>query len=337
MRASKFFFIPVFFSLSILIFAEAEITLTFGGDIMSHSVNLLPGDFRTPYIGIRGLLESDDLSFANLEFTIDDMEPMRGYPRFNVHREYVEAAIDSGIEVFSLANNHVNDLGVSGIFQTLRAVRDLKTEYGERVHFSGLRGNVRRGFRVESINIKGFEVGFIAVTQFLNRLEESPYVFKADYERKAERKALLEFVRRTSGGYDIFILSYHGGVEYSRVPDPKKVAFFHEAVEAGADVVYSHHPHVNQGYEIVRRRGLRKLIIFSAGNLLSGMTGNGGRYDGALFRVVFSVGHRLGGSATLESLRVIPVASRKRRDGLVVVTLTEDAGKIKEYHEVEGK
>jgi hypothetical protein len=65
---------------------EADtLELSFVGDIMAHRVNFETTPLSRIYAGVAPLLQSDDASFANLEFTVDPERPYSTYPRFNVH------------------------------------------------------------------------------------------------------------------------------------------------------------------------------------------------------------------------------------------------------------
>ncbi len=300
--------------------SSRKIVLDFAGDIMAHVKNLVIPDYETPYREIAPLLKNDDLSFANLEFVIDETTPVLGYPRFNVHREYVEAAIDSGFDVFSVANNHIYDLGLAGVFQTLKSIMELKKEYNERVYFSGIRGNTLRDFRPVAIDVRGVRVGFVAVTQFLNRLEKSPYVFVIDYCKKSDREKLLRYVEKWSKKFEVFILSYHGGREYSLKPDKLKVKFFHELIERGVDIVYSHHPHVLQRFKLVRRNGYAKLVLYSTGNLLSAMVYRRDyTSNSAIFRVYCRVDTK--SRCSVERVERIPVTNFRDKDKGIVIKM----------------
>jgi len=90
---------------------DTILQLTFAGDIMIHTANYLTADYPAIYRSIAPLLRKDDLSFANLEFPVDPSRPFSSYPRFNGSPEYLRAAVEAGIDVFSLANNHAFDQG----------------------------------------------------------------------------------------------------------------------------------------------------------------------------------------------------------------------------------
>ncbi len=228
------------------LYGENTLKLTFAGDIMAHVINLIVPDYSVIYKNIGDVLSDDDLSFANLEFTIDESKRVSGYPRFNVHRDYIKAAVESGFQVFSVANNHIYDYGINGIFQTIRSIEFLKRLYNGKIYFSGIRGNLQKKFAPEVINVKKHRIYFIAVSQFLNRFKKSPYVFLADYRNKEAVTELLKYIRKIRGKADLLILSYHGGKEYHLRPEREKISFFHRLIESGADIVYSHHPHVLQ-------------------------------------------------------------------------------------------
>ncbi len=78
---------------------------------MTHPALAGMTDYSQIYRGVADVLRGSDLSFANLEFPVDSTRPSTGYPLFNAHQDYVQAAADAGINVFSMANNHAFDGG----------------------------------------------------------------------------------------------------------------------------------------------------------------------------------------------------------------------------------
>ena len=92
-----------------------SIELTFAGDIMAHTENWSMSDYSRIYQDVSSLLRNDDLTFANFETPVSNSLPLSTYPRFNVHSSYLDAAVEAGFDVFSLANNHSNDQGLAGV------------------------------------------------------------------------------------------------------------------------------------------------------------------------------------------------------------------------------
>ena len=78
---------------------------------------------------------------------------------------------------------------------------------------------------------------------------------------------LLEDVRRAKAAADCVVVSLHWGSEFIERPAPDEIAIAHRIVDAGADLIIGHHPHVLRGIE---RRG-RATIVYSLGNFVCDM------------------------------------------------------------------
>lgn len=248
-----------------------ELSLTFLGDIMAHTVNFSMADYGRIYDDVRDALGADDLTFANLETPVVSSRPYASYPRFNVHPEYARAAADAGVDVFSVANNHVTDWGAGGVAETRSALALLAASHG--LASNGTRQQGEEELAVTELRAGGRRIGFVAVTQMVNVHEGRELVQLVDYRDTAAAAAFAEWVSLRALGFDLFIVSYHGGREYALEPDPAKAAFFERLARAGADVVWSHHPHVVQPWRFIERaNGSPALILHSTGNFISGQT-----------------------------------------------------------------
>ncbi|HKJ85234.1 MAG TPA: CapA family protein [Spirochaetia bacterium] len=244
--------------------SRPPLVLSFVGDIMHHEINAAMPDFDRLYDSVRALLQIDDLSFANVEFPVDPAREPSGYPIFNGSVDYLEAAIRAGFDVLSLANNHSFDLGAGGVATTKAVVDDLARRGG--IHASGLRSEPWAPIEVTAIDHRTWRIGFVAVTSFSNVAGSSPYINLINYFDRDVRRDFLASVRQWSEEYDLLILSVHAGDEYVSTPVTHKSRFLRELSDAGAHIVWSHHPHVLQPWE--QRDG--RVIIFSAGNFVSG-------------------------------------------------------------------
>lgn len=248
-----------------------ELLLTFLGDIMAHAVNSSMADYARIYEDVRDELHADDLTFANLETPVVASRPYASYPRFNVHPEYARAAADAGVDVFSVANNHVTDWGAGGVAETRSALALLAASHG--VASNGTRRDPSEELEISELRAGGRRIGFVAVTQMLNVPEGRELVQLVDYRDPAAADAFAQWISLRALGFDLFIVSYHGGWEYALEPDPAKAAFFERLARAGADVVWSHHPHVVQPWRYIERAdGSSALILHSTGNFISGQT-----------------------------------------------------------------
>jgi poly-gamma-glutamate synthesis protein (capsule biosynthesis protein) len=246
------------------------LSLSFLGDIMAHDVNYSRAPYNFIWEGVAEVLQTDDLSFGNLEFPIDPRLPMSNYPRFNVHPSYVDAAIEAGVDIFSLANNHTTDQGADSVRQTSKVMEKFQAEKG--IRFSGIRTNQFDGFIVEEIEYGGWKIGFLAVTAFVNLAKGKELVYLVNYRNDNVKQDLLDMVRNHSSRYDLFILSFHDGIEYALEPHKDKAEFLRELARNGADIIWAHHPHVLQPWEALEHDGKTSLILMSNGNFISGQT-----------------------------------------------------------------
>lgn len=266
---------PPAITLGDIVAETPRLRMTFSGDLMAHNVNFNMDDYSMIYEDVVDILQSDDLSFTNLEFSIDPLSPYATWPRFNVHLDYVEAAVEAGFDVFSLANNHTTDMFYEGTTRTYESMRRLVEGAPRPIYFSGISD---RSFdlRTTSIEVRGIRIGYSAITGFLNLAESSQgadYVYLFPFHQEEVRDRLLAWLEEEAGRYDVYVLSVHGGIEYRRLPASYKVAFFEAAVDAGVDIVWGHHPHVLQPIELrTRDDGTTGLIMYSLGNFISGQT-----------------------------------------------------------------
>lgn len=302
------------------------LSLTFLGDIMAHTVNFSMAEYDHIYADVRAELQSDDVTFANLETPVVSSRPRASYPRFNVHPDYVIAAARSGVDAVSAANNHSNDWGADGIAETREALALLGASHG--LAASGLRASAEEPVRATLIEAAGRRIGFVAVTQLHNLPGAgSSLVYSVDYRDEREAQRFLDWVTIRSLGFDLFVVSYHGGIEYAREPHPEKARFFERLARAGADVVWSHHPHVVQPWgKIERRDGSVALVLHSTGNFISGQTWRLGPADAATARAhtgdspLFRVHARwdVDGRLRLDHVPILAANYRDPRHGMVV-------------------
>jgi poly-gamma-glutamate synthesis protein (capsule biosynthesis protein) len=314
----------------VLISASAQeperIRLTFIGDIMAHLANYRIADFHDVYKGLEPIFRGDDLTFANLEFPVDPSRPLAGYPQFNGSRDNWTAAVDSGVDVFSLANNHSYDQGVQGILQTLRSAAAVRGRTGQPVYVSGIRGNVGSPFQSQVMEIKGVRIGYLAATQFINQFIPCPYVNVMDYMDAGAADRFIAYVAQASRSVDVFIVSYHCGIEFAPGPSPGLARFFKRLAENGVLIVHGHHPHVLQSPYTLDAGGELRVVLPSMGNFISGMAWYGPQTlpppahapagDSALVQVELV---RYEGKVHVDRIEALPTANYGNANGEIVV------------------
>lgn len=232
------------------------------GDMMlgtDYPENHLPDDDGVSFLAaVTPYLSDADITFGNLEgVLLDGGEPAKKCSNpnacylFRSPSRYVYHYRNAGFDVMSLANNHARDFGESGRQASMRTL----AEAG--LHHSGLEGD----FATLIVDNLKVAVLAFAVTVNSNLLH--------DY---ALAQATVE---RHARSHDIVIVSFHGGAEgrdvtrlpfaeeyYYGEPRGDVVRFSRMAVDAGADLVIGHGPHVIRAMENYRNR----LIAYSLGN-----------------------------------------------------------------------
>lgn len=244
--------------------AKEEIVFKAVGDIMLGSTyppeRGLPADDGAKMLAhVAPLLSAADVTFGNLEGPlIDGGTTSKCGPRsrlcfaFRVPTRYGRYLKEAGFDVMSLANNHASDFGAEG------------RESSERV-LDGL-GIAHAGGDINDIaylTVEGRRIGVIAFAT--NQISYN--VNDVDTAKRAVAK-----VAATS---DIVVVSFHGGAEgasaqhvprgaetFLDAPRGNLRLFTHAVVDAGADLVLGHGPHVVRGMEVYKDR----LIAYSLGN-----------------------------------------------------------------------
>jgi hypothetical protein len=208
---------------------------------------------------VHHVLQSGDVLFGNLEgvFCGEGGRPKRcknldNCYVFRMPDHFLSCILEAGYDVLSVANNHVNDFGPAGRAYTAAMLDSAGVAYaGFVTHPWTLfeRGGVSYGFAAFAPNRGTMDL--------------------KDYDRAAEITAMLDSLA------DVVIISVHGGAEgkdhqhvvrgdeeYLGYNRGSVYHFAHRVVDAGADVVFGHGPHVTRAVELYRDR----LICYSLGN-----------------------------------------------------------------------
>lgn len=241
------------------------ITITAVGDVMIGSI--LPNTSYLPpkeeedkfFDEVKPYFQNSDIVFCNVEGTFTDTEvgakncndPKTCF-KFGMPCRFAQYYKDAGFNVVSVANNHSGDFGEKGKENAKRLFDSLQ------INWAGFTEKPTAEF-VEN----GVKYGFCAFAPNRGTVQIT------DYEGL---DSLVKQLRQTC---DIVIVSFHGGAEGSKYQHvPRKYEdflgqnrgnvyeFAHRAIDAGADIVLGHGPHVTRAVEIYKN----KFIAYSMGN-----------------------------------------------------------------------
>lgn len=255
------------------------------GDIMLASP--FPDDTRMPpkdgadlLKDVTPLLSTADIAFGNMEGPIVDSgisekckpkvapsptptplpsatpkkpEPIRCYA-FRMPTRYAKYLKTAGFDILSVANNHASDFGEAGRASTRRTLDGLGIKHA---------GSNRALYSTAYLEAKGRKIAFVGFAHNALQPNVNDLVSAKKLVSAAAKKA------------DIVIVSFHGGAEGAaaqRVPNETEMFFGEKrgnlplfartVIDAGADLVLGHGPHVLRGMEIYNDR----LIAYSLGN-----------------------------------------------------------------------
>lgn len=265
--------------------SEIRYTLTFAGDCTlasdSNNYNSPHGfigtvgtDYGYPFRNVLDIFENDDFTIINLESVLADSGASSGKLfTFRGPTAYTEIMTSSSVEAVTLANNHTEDYGKAGYESTTKALSEAGVWYVETDKTTLV--------TTES----GLTIGLYA---------DSFYFTKADIQKNVQKLR--------DQGAEIIICAFHWGNEGSYRPNGDQKAFAKVAIDAGADIVYGHHPHVLQPIEQYEDG----YIFYSLGNCSFGGNHFPRDMDSAIIQV--EVLRDDSGMVHLDGMNIIPVS-----------------------------
>lgn len=263
--------------------ADERIVLAAVGDMMlSRTVEqkmIEKEDWRYPFLETAGITRGADLLFGNLETPIVAGPVVRsGSFLFRVDPRAVEGLRYAGFDVLSLANNHTLNQGPRGLASTLQELDGAGIGHAG----AGLTEALTSAPAVREV--KGVKFGFLAYTYAREGLTGADGKrCGTNYMDKEKMRAEVEELRKS---VDVVVVSMHAGTEYATQPHPDQTAFARAAIDAGAQLVIGHHPHVVQTFE--RYRG--GYILYSLGNFVFDQMWSEETRLGAIAKVTFEKG-----------------------------------------------
>lgn len=221
-----------------------------------------------------------DVRIINLETSVtgsDDYWKGKGI-NYRMHPENIGCIMAAGIDVCSLANNHVLDWGYSGLKETLEILR------GAKIRCAGAGMNLSESEAPATVEIQG--KGRVILFAFGSPSSGIPARWEAsehkpginllkDYSSES-LKRIRERVEEIKQKGDVVVFSIHWGGNWGYGVPLGEVEFAHRLIDsAGIDLVYGHSSHHAKGIEVYRE----KLILYGCGDFLNDYEGIGG-YEG---------------------------------------------------------
>ncbi len=244
---------------------KSKIKFLFIGDMLlgdeyikhahKHHIDLL-----YPFRKIQHLLDGTDVLLINIEGPL-----YKGYQRrqgVTVHLsnnlKLLEILKKPKVCICNIANNHIFDFG----YDAFKKTKDILDKNG--IFYIGAGKDINEANEPLIIEYKKYKIGILAFTSDESHVGSiiagKNTIGCASY---LDFNSVIKQIIRLKKNTDFVCVSMHWGHEYFSYPSIEQMRMAHEMVDAGANFVIGHHPHVIQGVE----RYKDSMIIYSLGNL----------------------------------------------------------------------
>ncbi|MDV2583320.1 CapA family protein [Alkalibacillus haloalkaliphilus] len=252
-----------------------KVTIAATGDVLLHKRLYKTAkkgngyNFDDKLKEVEHLFNDGDLKIVNQESIIAGKEiGLSSFPNFNSPVDFGYKLKDLGVDIVSIANNHVLDKGKEGLFKSIENWNEIGIPY------VGAYNSKKDSEELRILEANGLRVCFLSYTRSLNgkNLDDNDAHLVGTYKpfKMKPIKDLLKKIKNEDLA-DITVVSMHFGKEYHLMPSAEQKEVAADLSDAGADVILGHHPHVIQPPEwIYNSRGKRCFVAYSLGNFYTG-------------------------------------------------------------------
>lgn len=217
-----------------------------------------------------------DFTVANVDGSLGGKQYYKygysGYPQINTPPYLLYALRDTGVDMLTLANNHMLDGWFDGMKATVNNVEKVNLK-----HVGASRTQEERDTPV-IYEINGIKVGFLNYTESLNSMDtangltKDALIYGVHWTKNS--KPNVDAAALREAGAEVIVCYMHWGEEYSEEPDSNQKSLAKTLVSAGVDVIIGGHPHVVQPATWLTGtnqfgEAQETLCLYSMGNFLS--------------------------------------------------------------------
>lgn len=219
--------------------------LAVGDTMLGRSVGIayasgvdLFGPFRSAK---KDLIDAVDIFIANLEGPITEtQECQKKEIVFSFDPSVALMLAKNGITHVSLANNHTFDCFEHGLVDTKRYLGEAGIVYT---------GGGALSESATTTEVRGKRIAILGIDRTI---------------APTKRALVFEYVQNLERNHEYVVIEVHWGNEYEQLESDEQKTFAHGLIDAGADVIIGHHPHVVQSIEFYNG----KPIFYSLGNFI---------------------------------------------------------------------
>ena len=202
------------------------------------------------------LLSAADLCVFNLETPLtDELDPIdKNGPTLVAPTACVSGLMELGIDLLSLANNHIKDQNEKGIISTINTLKKAGIAY------IGAGKNINEASKPAVYIIDGKRIGIYACAEHEFSIADEEHWGANPFDPLES----LDHIYNLKKECDYIIVLYHGGKEHYRYPSPNLQKTCRKIIEKGADIVICQHSHCIGCME-THQNGT---IVYGQGNFL---------------------------------------------------------------------
>ncbi len=237
---------------------EKSVKVGMIGDVLLHNPLYTYPNYDFAFESVKDEFTAIDFMLANQESLPGGVElGLSGYPNFNSPKHIVRDLKANGIDMLSISNNHSLDKGVAGLLTAINNIKEYDMPYvGAYVSEEDRLTN-------RIVDIEGIRIGVLAYTTILNGYkvpEDRDYLIGLIEDERVEKE-----ISQLRPLVDVVVVSVHWGEEYQLKPSENQKEIARKIADAGADIIFGHHPHVLQPFEKVGNAS----VFYSLGNFYS--------------------------------------------------------------------
>lgn len=248
---------------------QSYVRFLFAGDAMQHSTQYLWAwdkstrqyDYEPNFRYLRPYLAQADINIVNFETTLSG-KPYGGYPRFRTPDAFLDALVDAGFQVFSVANNHILDGDKRGMKRTLKKLSSYP-------NLGAYMDTAQRSAQYPLIlHIDDMKIALFSTTYGTNQLTPTAPTCVNYIETEQLEIDLAKSLKDTT--IDLRVMYIHWGTEYQLHHNAYQGGVGQWLADLGIDLIIGGHPHVVQDYEVLTAAdGRRVPVMYALGNLIS--------------------------------------------------------------------
>src|SRR3989338_4412147 len=222
------------------------VTLLFVGDIMLSryigDIMKRNNDWRYPFLEVADVLKNADIAFGNLEGPISTRGAKTGSAySFRADPRVIEGLEYAGFDVLSIANNHIWDYGADAVIDTISGLKKV----GMSVVGGGQ--NYTETHQPSVKEVGNTRIAFLGYTDLISSALDSKTAKPA--VAFLDLKQAIADIQEARNSADVVVVSLHWGNEYETNPNDEQEGIGHDLINAGANLIIGHHPHVVQSVE----------------------------------------------------------------------------------------